>query len=138
MTRLPLFLLVAAPLIFAPPALANPRRLTRKESEAMALLAFKTAFSANHLAKFEIDDQGPDRQFPGFEAFRGLSNANPDGGSTVGFIDVDQRTGDTWYDVSCFRITNPVLRRAQRRLRRRLGLEERIYRKIRRPGPYCN
>lgn len=63
---------------------------------------------------------------------------SPNGGSAiVGYYDVDPATGDVFDANSCDRKTNLELLELQRKVRRRLGLTESEYQKIRRSGPYC-
>jgi hypothetical protein len=73
----------------------------------------------------------PDRFF--FEA----TWDNPKGSVVVGHYAVDPRTGDVWNAIVCEELKSPSLKTLQQRVRKRLGLTEREYRKLRRPGPMC-
>jgi hypothetical protein len=120
------------------PVLARPRHLTLKEAEAIALLAIKTTdIGADHFPQFELDHY-KDSWFPRFETFDASSDVSPEGGSNIDYIDVDMRTGDVWHSIACDELKNPILHRAQIALRARLGMDQRTYRRLRIPGPFCD
>ncbi len=50
---------------------------------------------------------------------------------------VDPRTGDVWSAVFCERIARRKLSRLQAALRRRIGLTNAHYERLKRPGPLC-
>ncbi len=54
-----------------------------------------------------------------------------------GFFAVDKMTGDVWEGTICREYRSPELARAQRQLRRRLGMNPKDYKRLRRDGPYC-
>jgi hypothetical protein len=54
-----------------------------------------------------------------------------------GFFAVDRVTADLWEVVSCGSYHSPEVQRAQKRVRWRLGLNDREYRRLRRSGPLC-
>jgi hypothetical protein len=51
---------------------------------------------------------------------------------------VDRRTGDVWSGVNCREYGSRSLAAAQAALRRKLGIGPAAYRRLRRPGPYCD
>ena len=50
---------------------------------------------------------------------------------------VDRRTGDVWSAVFCERIARRALSRLQAALRKRIGLTNAEYERLKRPGPLC-
>jgi len=50
---------------------------------------------------------------------------------------VDRRTGDVWSSVICERIARHALSRLQAALRKRIGLTNAEYERLKRPGPLC-
>jgi hypothetical protein len=63
---------------------------------------------------------------------------NPSGGAVaIGHYAVERTTGEVWDWVKCGRFTSPSLAGAQQALRRRIGLTDSEYQKIRKPGPFC-
>ena len=50
---------------------------------------------------------------------------------------VDRRTGDVWSAVICERIAVHALSRLQAALRKRIGLTNAEYERLKRPGPLC-
>jgi len=50
---------------------------------------------------------------------------------------VDRRTGDVWRAVFCERIARRALSRLQAALRKRIGLTNAEYERLKRPGPLC-
>ena len=58
-------------------------------------------------------------------------------GGHYGYFAVDKMTGDVWLGTSCREYHSRELARAQRQLRRRLGMSSQDYKRLRRDGPYC-
>jgi hypothetical protein len=84
------------------------------------------------------------RQDPDFPSFWILSvdwdervNGEQYGTGHFGYFAVDKMTGDVWVATSCGDYHSPELTRAQRQLRRRLGMSARDYKRLRHDGPYC-
>ena len=50
---------------------------------------------------------------------------------------VDRRTGDVWSSVFCERIAGRALSRLQAALRKRIGVTNAEYERLKRPGPLC-
>ena len=88
----------------------------------------------------EYDPQYPDgTRYPAFyflEAELGVS-PGPVGVLDVRYYAVDRQTGDVWNAVICEVITSSSLTRAQVALRRRIGLIDAEYRRIKKLGPLC-
>jgi hypothetical protein len=59
------------------------------------------------------------------------------GGSAIGHYAVDQTTGDVWDWVVCGHFSSPALLRAQRLLRKNIGISSSEYLKLRQSGPGC-
>ena len=82
-------------------------------------------------------DQGrfdPDTGFYFFTATR----SNPGGSGTVGHFAIHGITGDVWDGVVCQEYKTEAIARLQTSIRRKLGLTEAAYQKLRRQGPYCD
>jgi hypothetical protein len=90
-------------------------------------------------AKFPQFFLDPDSSwaFPGFYVFEAEVDNNPGGSVVFGHYAVDQRTGDVWEGVVCKEYTSSKLQQAQRVIRRRIGLTDAEYGRLRRPGPFC-
>jgi len=57
--------------------------------------------------------------------------------AAIGHYAVERTTGDVWDWVVCGQFSSPSLIAAQQALRKRIGLTEEEYEKIRKPGPFC-
>jgi hypothetical protein len=64
-------------------------------------------------------------------------NGEQYGTGHFGYFAVDKMTGDVWSAVNCDPYQSPELARAQRQLRRRLGMTAQDYKRLRHDGPYC-
>jgi hypothetical protein len=62
---------------------------------------------------------------------------NPKGSVVIGHYAVDKKTGDVWNAIVCEELTSARLKQLQRTIRKRIGLSEEEYRKLRRRGPMC-
>jgi len=74
----------------------------------------------------------------GLYAFSAYGAANPNGSSTIGHFLVDPKTADVWDGVVCKEYKNAGLLKLQISARKKLGLTEVMYQKLKRPGPYCD
>lgn len=88
----------------------------------------------------EDDFRYPDGdRYPAFhfiEAELGVS-PGPVGVLQVRYYAVDRQTGDVWNAVICELITSSSLTKVQVALRRRIGLTDVEYRKLKKLGPLC-
>lgn len=79
------------------------------------------------------------KQFDFFMAIFGSSR--PEVGDAgvlqVRYYAVDRQTGDVWNSVICQRMATPLLKRLQAQLRKRIGLTDTEYQKLKREGPLC-
>jgi hypothetical protein len=76
---------------------------------------------------------------PGFYEFSVYGPSNPAGSSLIGHFLVDPRTGDVWDGIICQEHKTPALSRLQYAMRKRIGLSDADYRKMKRsPGPMCD
>ncbi|HEV1284969.1 MAG TPA: hypothetical protein VNU44_06645 [Bryobacteraceae bacterium] len=57
--------------------------------------------------------------------------------AAIGHFAVERATGDVWDWVICGQFHSPSLTAAQQALRKRIGLTDAEYLKIRKPGPFC-
>lgn len=77
-------------------------------------------------------DSDPDFYF--FLAYR----SNPGGSGTVGHFAVHRITGDVWDGAVCEEHKTVALAKLQVSIRRKLGLSDSQYQKLRRKGPFCD
>lgn len=114
---------------------ATPRAITGKEAQGL-IFALLNPGGWTKLPGFTIVDPSINPQSPDFYIIH-AERDNPGGGSAIGHYAVDWTTGDVWNWVSCGRYESSSLAKAQRALRRRIGLSHDEYRKVRKPGPFC-
>jgi len=113
----------------------TPRRLTLNE--------------AQQLARMALTDQA--RMLPGLD-LEGHNSANfrdfyffiitwgpprSEQGGTVDQLAVDETTGDVWSALVCREQKSAALMKLQKAIRKRIGLSDRSYRRLRRKGPMC-
>jgi hypothetical protein len=55
----------------------------------------------------------------------------------IGHYAVERSTGEVWDWVKCGRFNSPSLAEAQQALRKRIGLGDSDYQKVRKAGPFC-
>jgi len=55
----------------------------------------------------------------------------------IGHYAVERSTGEVWDWVRCGEFNSPPLHEAQQALRKRIGLSDSDYQKVRKPGPFC-
>jgi hypothetical protein len=81
-----------------------------------------------------------DMGFAGFRYFMAIlgTSGGEVGVLQVRYFAVDRQTGEVWESVICQRIASPSLRKLQAALRKRIGLTDEEYRKIKRLGPMCD
>jgi hypothetical protein len=73
------------------------------------------------------------KEYPGFQFFQAV----PDPPSGRIHYPVDLRTGEVWDEASCEKLTSPSLKKLQNAIRNCIDLTDEEYRKIGRPGPFC-
>jgi hypothetical protein len=121
--------------MWAAPRNSPPRTLNREEARQLVFKALEEG-GASKLPHFTIEDESADPNFPAFYNFSAVWY-NPGGSFLIGYYDVDQTTGDVWSGTDCLELKSPSLRESQKLLRRQLGIDPRMYLKLRRPGPMC-
>jgi hypothetical protein len=81
------------------------------------------------------------RGFHFFQAEEGVASANLEdptlGVLQVGYYAVDRNTADIWDAGFCQEISSPSLTQLQAVIRKHIGLTDTEYRKLRKPGPFC-
>ena len=82
-------------------------------------------------------DEYSDVHFPRFYGFEGTWD-NPSGSVVTDHYAVDSQTGDVWSATVCSEYKSRHLRKLQRLLRKRHGISERDYQRIRVLGPMCD
>ena len=75
-----------------------------------------------------------DAEFQDFYFIHAESGKPP---AAIGHYAVERTTGEVWDWVKCGRFTSPSLTAAQQALRKRIGLTDEEYQRIRKPGPFC-
>jgi hypothetical protein len=87
---------------------------------------------------------GSDFGYKGFHFFQaeeGVASANLEdptiGVLQVGYYAVDRNTADIWDAGFCQEISSPSLAQLQVVIRKHIGLTDTEYRKLRKPGPFC-
>ena len=114
---------------------AHPRRLT--VAQMTELVRVYMAPDGGKYG-FVVEDAGEETHFAGFRYFNVLTN---DPNVLVIYMDhiaVDERTGDVWFANGCDAYTSQTLAQAQKALRMKIGISDTEYRRLRRPGPYCD
>ena len=115
-------------------ALAAPRKLTVDEARELASQALEPRQAKLPGLTFEPYD---DKSFPDYFSFEVLwDNPVPDGSTVVVDLSVDPQTGDVFKRGGCS-ATSPALTKLQKTMRKRIGLSEQEYQKIRHPGSAC-
>jgi hypothetical protein len=113
------------------------REITSEEARDL-LKSFLKRRGGDNLEKY--DPVYPDgTRYPAFYFFEAILGASPGpvGVLNVRYYAVDRQTGEVWNAVICERVTSSSLTRAQVALRRRIGLMDADYRKIKKLGPLC-
>jgi hypothetical protein len=114
---------------------AAQRTITAKEATDL-VDAMLTADGWNELPGFRLYEAPFGPGYKGY-FFVHAEHDNPGGGSAIGHYAVEQTTGEVWDWAICLRFTSRALTQAQALLRRRIGLTDAEYRRIRMPGPFC-
>jgi hypothetical protein len=78
-----------------------------------------------------------DAQFQGFYFIHAEWDSPSKNSAAIGHFAVERATGDVWDWVVCGQFHSPSLSSAQQALRKRIGLTDAEYLKIRKPGPFC-
>jgi len=92
---------------------------------------------ATKLPGFALQQEPDDTYYPGFYNFSALWN-NPGGNNVIGFYAVDRATGDVWSADECKQFNSAPLKKLQKAIRWRLEMDDKLYRKLKRPGPMCS
>ena len=113
----------------------RPRTVLLDEAKDLVIQGLPS--TTRHLPKFGLL-QYEDRNFPQFYFFTAYWSGAPNGSVIIGHYAVDKSTGDVWDAVmECDEISTPALRKLQAEIRRRIGLSDSGYQKIKRKGPMC-
>jgi len=121
----------------AAPCAAASRIITADEAKGLVLIALAPHSDGVSLVLYKVAplSVASSDAFYGFQALR--QNAPAGASANVGFFAVDRRTGDVWNAVICEEHRSPELRRQQQAVRKRIGLSDAQYKKLRSPGPMC-
>lgn len=109
---------------------AHKRRdLTLEEAYLLA-----KAFQIDHGDRDYELDRYRVKQYPEFQFFQAL----PDPPNSPIHYAIDLRDADVWYAPLCGKLASPSLKKLQSVIRNRIGLTPGEYRKLLRPGPFCD
>lgn len=115
-------------------AVGASRKLTVDEARELASQALEPRQARLPGLTFQPYD---DKNYPDFLSFEVLwDNPVPDGSIVVVDLSVDPQTGDVFKRGGCS-ATSPALTKLQKTMRKRIGLSEQEYQKIRHPGSAC-
>jgi hypothetical protein len=78
-----------------------------------------------------------DAEFQGFYFIHAEWDSPSKNSAAIGHFAVERTTGDVWDWVVCGQFNSPSLSAAQQALRKRIGLSDEEYKKIRKQGPFC-
>ena len=111
----------------------SPRKITAAEAEALVVRAVESTRGARGGFVIESDSSEPPYKFE-------VRAANPTHPTQplIDFFFVDADTGDVWSDIVCKEYTSPSLKKLQQTIRKRIGLTDQEYHKLRKPGPKCD
>jgi hypothetical protein len=111
--------------------------LAPEDGRALAM-AVLTESGADKLSSFSLEtEKDSAKVYDGFYLFGAMWAGEPEGSVIIGYYAVDKRTGDVWEATACNEYSFPALKRLQDAVRRRAGMGESDYRRLRRKGPYC-
>lgn len=78
-----------------------------------------------------------DAEFQGFYFIHAEWDSPSSKSAAIGHFAVERTTGDVWDWVVCGEFNSPSLSAAQQALRKKIGLSDEEYKKIRKQGPFC-
>jgi len=119
-----------------PPESAS-KLLTQEDCRQLVLEALKIQGIKTQDPTLELIDDPYDPDFPDFYNVEAHDVDVHGHYASLGAFAVDRRTGDLWYAVVCWELKSPQLKRLQEAIRKRIGITEKEYRKLRRRGPMC-
>jgi hypothetical protein len=115
----------------------KPREISEKEAHHFLTKYLKLADGAVYRSGSDFGYKG----FHFFNAEEGVASANLEdsalGVLQVGYYAVDRNTADIWDAGFCQEISSPSLAQLQVVIRKHIGLTDTEYRKLRKPGPFC-
>jgi hypothetical protein len=115
--------------------LVSARKLTEEEARALVRVALEPG-GATKLPGFQIESEPPIPEYPNFYYFEALWQ-NPGKNAVVGNYAVDPRTGDVWVSMICSELKSAALKKEQKEIRKRIGLTDQAYKKLKKMGPMC-
>lgn len=119
-------------------ASSDPPRVSLEEAQRLVYKALESeGAGATKLPGFGLSAY-KDPYFPEFYFFEATWDNTGEGSVVIGHYAVDPRTGDVWDAVVCEELDSPSLRKLQQATRKRLGVTQKEYHKLRRPGPMCS
>jgi len=113
----------------------SSRKLTVDEASELVQTALEEG-GATNLPGFGVETEPPNHDYPNFYFFEAMWH-NPGKSAVIGNYAVDSRTGDVWNAVVCKEMKSAALRAKQKKIRKRIGLSDEEYGRIKKPGPMC-
>ena len=113
------------------------REISEKEAHHLLTKYLKLADRAVYRLSSDFGYKG----FHFFQAEEGVASANLEdptlGVLQVRYYAVDRNTADIWDAGFCQEVSSPSLAQLQVVIRKHIGLTDTEYRKLRKPGPFC-
>lgn len=116
-------------------AVPRDKRLSEEEAKKLVLTTLRS--QRMNVERIESGSNN-DRLGSGFYSFRAVGPFNPLGSNTIGNFLVNPATGDVFNGLFCEEYHTPALRKLQTAIRKRFGISQDDYRKLRRPSPLCD
>ena len=131
-------IILALALLASVSAIADPnwRKVTVAEARQLVLASLDSM--SRQAPGLTVKGGSRDSSFPDYYSFAVMWAGTGRASVMVGFFDVDPLTGDVFEGTGCGERTTPLLRALQRKIRRRLGLSDNEYRRLKKKGPYCD
>lgn len=128
--------LLIAVLLYPPARSEDRRTITVGEATALVNALLKPE-GWTKLRGFVLYQALFDAEFQDFYFIHAEWDSPGHSNEAIGHFAVERTTGDVWDWVRCGRFTSPSLTAAQQAFRKRIGLTDQEYQKIRKPGPFC-
>jgi hypothetical protein len=129
-------LLVIAAVCCATARSEERRTITVSEASSLVDALLKTD-GWTRLKGFVLYQALFDAEFQGFYFIHAEWDSPSRNSAAIGHFAVERTTGDVWDWVVCGEFHSPSLTASQQALRKRIGLSDEQYQKIRKQGPFC-
>jgi hypothetical protein len=130
------FRLLVIAAVFCATARSEERPITVNEASSLVEALLKPD-GWTKLKGFVLYQALFDAEFQGFYFIHAEWDSPSLNSAAIGHFAVERTTGDVWDWVVCGEFHSPSLAAAQQALRKRIGLSDEEYQKIRKSGPFC-